>query len=475
MSDVRKLGLLGLTGMVAGSMIGSGVFNLPSNMAQGASAGAVLIGWVVTFIGMALVANAFRLLANARPQLSGGVYTYAEAGFGRFVGFEMAWGYWLSAAFSNVAFAVLVGSIAGYFHPAFADAKGWPALAIGSCVIWGMTLIVLRGVTDAARLNVVVTAAKLIPLLFIVVVLIGAFEPQKFELDLWGSKDNLGSVFDQVKSTMVVTLWAFIGIEGAVVVSGRAKSPRLVGLATMIGFALAFTLYALVSLSSFGVAERAALAGLKDPSAAYLMGHLVGGWGATLVNIAVLVSVLGAWLAWTIMTVEVPYVAGRDGGFPAIFGRTNSRGAPAPALLITACVMQAMLVLATFADNAWIFLISVVGVMILPPYLASAAYLLILAFLPTEPGAPAVPRTQALLIGLGAAVYAVWLLYAAGPAMLLLASIFYALGMPVFQRARQERASGLPTFTKLESALAIALAAIAIVAVLMFAMGHVKV
>ncbi|MEF9944926.1 MAG: amino acid permease, partial [Burkholderiaceae bacterium] len=115
MSDVRKLGLLGLTGMVAGSMIGSGVFNLPSNMAQGASAGAVLIGWVVTFIGMALIANAFRLLANARPQLSGGVYTYAEAGFGRFVGFEMAWGYWLSAAFSNVAFAVLVGSIAGYF------------------------------------------------------------------------------------------------------------------------------------------------------------------------------------------------------------------------------------------------------------------------------------------------------------------------------------------------------------------------
>lgn len=475
MNDVRKLGLLGLTGMVAGSMIGSGVFNLPSNMAQGASAGAVMIGWIVTFIGMALIANAFRLLANLRPSLSGGVYTYAEAGFGRFIGFEMAWGYWLSAAFSNVAFAVLLASIAGYFHPAFADAKGWPALALGSAVIWTMTLIVLRGVTDAARLNVVVTAAKLIPLVFIIVVLVGAFSPEKFEVDLWGTQDKLGSVFDQVKSTMLVTLWAFIGIEGAVVVSGRAKNPRLVGLATMIGFALAFTIYALVSISSFGVAERAALAGLKDPSAAYLMGQLVGGWGATLVNVAVMVSVLGAWLAWTIMTVEVPYVAGRDGGFPAIFGRTNSRGAPAPALLITGCVMQAMLVLATFADNAWIFLISVVGVMILPPYLASALYLLKLAFTKQEPGAPATPRAQAFVFGLGAAVFAVWLLYAAGPSMLLLACIFYALGMPVFQRARQERAPGTPAFTKHESAIAISLAVLAIVAVMLFAMGHVKV
>lgn len=474
MTDARKLGLLGLTGMVAGSMIGSGVFNLPSNMAQGASAGAVLIGWVVTFVGMALLASAFLLLSRARPDLAGGIYTYAESGFGRFVGFEMAWGYWLSAAFSNVAFAVLVASIAGYFHPAFADPKGWPALALGSAVIWTMTLIVLRGVTDAARLNVVVTAAKLLPLIFIIVVLVGAFSSTTFEVDLWGSKENLGSTFDQVKSTMLVTLWAFIGIEGAVVISGRAKSPRLVGLATMIGFALAFTIYALVSIASFGVAERAALAGLKDPSAAYLMGSLVGPWGATVINIAVLVSVLGAWLAWTIMTVEVPYVAGRDGGFPGIFGRINQRGAPAPALIITACVMQAMLVLATFADNAWIFLISVVGVMILPPYLVSALYLLKLAFVPEPKAAGKVSKPAALVIGLGASLYAAWLLYAAGPNLLLLASIFFALGVPVFQRARQERAPGQPAFTRREGGFAIALTVLAFASAVMLGLGVVK-
>lgn len=475
MNTTRKLGLLGLTGMVTGSMIGSGVFNLPSNMARGASAGAVLIGWFITFVGIALIANSFRLLANARPQLSGGIYTYAEAGFGRFIGFEMAWGYWLSAAFSNVAFAVLVSSIAGFFHPAFADTKGWPALAVGSTVIWGMTLIVSRGITDAARINVVVTAAKLIPLVLIVVVLVGAFKLEKFECDLWGGNDNLGSILDQIKSTMLVTLWTFIGIEGAVVVSGRAKNPRMVGLATMIGFSLAFILYALVSLSSFGVAERASLAELKDPSAAYLMGQLVGNWGATLVNVAVLVSVLGAWLAWTIMTVEIPHVAGRDGSFPSIFGRVNSHGAPGPTLLITACVMQSMLILATYADNAWIFLISVVGAMVLPPYLASACYLLKISLTPAEAGSPTPPRKQALLISLGAVIYAIWLLYAAGPALLLLACVFYALGMPVFRHARNERAPGMPAFTNRERLMAILLALLAAAAVLMFSMGHVKI
>lgn len=475
MNDKHKLGLLGLTGMAAGSMIGSGVFNLPSNMALHASAGAVLIGWVVTFVGMALLASAFRLLSNLRPSLTGGVYTYAEAGFGRFVGFEMAWGYWLSAAFSNVAFAVLLGAIAGYFHPAFADPRGWPALALGSAVIWGMSLIVMRGVSDAARLNVIVTAAKLLPLLLIIVVLVAAFRGPTFSVDFWGRGEALGSLFDQVKSTMLVTLWAFIGIEGAVVVSGRARSAALVGRATLIGFALAFTIYALVSLASFGVAERSQLAALKDPSAAYLMGQLVGPWGATFVNLAVLVSVLGAWLAWTIMTVEVPFVAGRDGGFPALFGRTNARGAPATALQITACVMQAMLILATVADNAWIFLISVVGVMILPPYLASAAYLLKLAFVPDDPGSPAVPRTKALAVGLGASVYAAWLLYAAGPALLLLACVFFALGIPVFVRARAERAPGMPAFTRGERAIALALALLAVTALALFVAGHLKI
>src|SRR5215472_13200139 len=92
----RKLGLLLLTGVVVGSMIGGGSFNLPQNMASAAGLGAVAIAWVVTLVGMFFLSNAFRTLADERPDLKAGIYRYAQEGFGPLAGFEMAWGYWLS-------------------------------------------------------------------------------------------------------------------------------------------------------------------------------------------------------------------------------------------------------------------------------------------------------------------------------------------------------------------------------------------
>ncbi|HQU02781.1 MAG TPA: amino acid permease, partial [Acetobacteraceae bacterium] len=115
--ESRKLGMLLLTGVVVGSMIGGGSFNLPANMAGGAGLVAIAIAWVVTFIGMYFLSNSFRILSDKRPDLKGGIYSYAAAGFGSFAGFQMAWGYWLSSAFGNVAFAVLIMQILSYFFP----------------------------------------------------------------------------------------------------------------------------------------------------------------------------------------------------------------------------------------------------------------------------------------------------------------------------------------------------------------------
>jgi len=146
-------------------------------------------------------------------------------------------------------------------------------------------------------------------------------------LIFWGqTNSSLGDVSKQLKSTMLVTLWAFIGIEGAVVISGRAKDKKDVGKATVIGFVGAILIYAAISIFSFGIMNQADLAKLPDPSTAYVMKAIVGDWGAVVLNLGVIISILGAWLAWTIMTSEVPSTAAVKGVLPKAFGKFNKNG-----------------------------------------------------------------------------------------------------------------------------------------------------
>ena len=99
-----KLGTLGLAAIVVSSMIGGGIFSLPQNMAQSAAAGAVLIAWIITGIGMYYIANTFRILSAERPDLTSGIYMYARSGFGSYMGFNIGWSYWLCQICGNVGY-----------------------------------------------------------------------------------------------------------------------------------------------------------------------------------------------------------------------------------------------------------------------------------------------------------------------------------------------------------------------------------
>jgi len=164
--QTKKVGFLGLTAIVVGSMVGGGVFNLPSNMAEGAALGAVVIAWLITGVGMFFLVQTFKTLSDNRPDLSSGIYSYAAEGFGKYVGFNSAWGYWLSAAIGNVSFAVLLMQALGYFFPIFISGNNWQSILGGSILIWSMNIIVRRGVSGAAALNVISTIAKLVPLFY---------------------------------------------------------------------------------------------------------------------------------------------------------------------------------------------------------------------------------------------------------------------------------------------------------------------
>jgi len=471
--ESKKVGFLGLIAIVIGSMVGGGVFNLPSNMAEGAALGAVVIAWLITGVGMYFLVQTFKTLSDNRPDLSSGIYSYAAEGFGKYVGFNSAWGYWLSAAIGNVSFAVLLMQALGYFFPIFISGNNWQSILGGSILIWSMNILVRRGVSGAAILNVISTVAKLVPLFLFVILLLFAFHWDKLSFDFWGDQNAvLGSLPNQIKSTMLVTLWAFIGIEGAVVISGRAKDKKDVGKATVIGFVGAILIYAAISIFSFGIMNQADLAKLPDPSTAYVMKAIVGNWGAIVLNIGVIVSVLGAWIAWTIMTSEVPSTAAHHGVLPKVFGKFNKHGSPVFALTATSTIMQITLLFSAFEKNAFLAIISISGSMILIPYVLSSLFLAKLAYKNRRQNIGINKlKTKALLIGIVASIYGFWLLYAAGIKYVLLSTILYAIGIIVYRIAWKEKDSNEPMFKPIEKIIAIIIVILSIVSLLMLLSG----
>lgn len=184
--DTLGLGLL--VALVVGSIIGSGIFGLPQNMAAGAGAGAILIGWTITGVGMLMLARVYQMLALRKPELDNGVYAYARALSGEYVGFNAAWGYWISAWIGNVGYLVAAFGALGYFFPAFGEGNTPAAIVGASMVLWLVHALVLRGIQGATVLNAVVTVTKVVPLLLFVALVAIAFKIDTFRLDFWALK-----------------------------------------------------------------------------------------------------------------------------------------------------------------------------------------------------------------------------------------------------------------------------------------------
>lgn len=481
-NNTKKLGVIALASVVVSSMVGGGIYSLPQNMAAAASVGAVLIAWVVTGFGMFFLANSFRILSDIRPDLKAGIYMYGREGFGPFVGFLIAWGYWLCQIFGNVGYAVITMDALNYFFPPyFAGGNTIYAIIGGSILIWMFNFIVLRGTQQAAVINIIGTIGKLIPLFLFIIIMIFVFHIDKFDFDFWGKlnlggEHALGGLGDQVKSTMLVTLWAFIGIEGAVVLSDRAQSQNDVGKATILGFLGCLVVYILLSVLPFGFMTQAELAAVPTPSTAGVLERAVGRWGSWLMNIGLLIAVLASWLAWTLITAEMPFAAAKNGTFPKQFTKENAKGAPSVSLWITSLLMQLALFLVYFSNNAWSMMLSITGVMVLPAYLISMLFLWKTCEDGQYPQKSATGRAAALACAVIGSAYGVWLIYAAGLHYLLMASVLVAVGIPVYiwSRRQNETQDHKPMFKTYEKVILVLLVLAALCAIVLFARGIVK-
>ena len=444
-----KLRLGALVALVVGSMIGGGIFSLPQNMAASADVGAVLIGWAITAVGMLTLAFVFQTLANRKPNLDGGVYAYAKAGFGDYMGFSSAWGYWISAWLGNVGYFVLLFSTLGYFFPIFGEGNTVAAVIGASVLLWAVHFLVLRGIKEAAFINLVTTVAKVVPLLLFVMIAIFAFKLDIFTADIWGLKNpDLGSVMDQVRNMMLVTVWVFIGIEGASIFSSRAEKRSDVGKATVIGFITVLLFLVLVNVLSLGIMTQPELAKLQNPSMAAVLEHVVGHWGAVLISVGLIISLLGALLSWVLLCAEIMFAAAKDHTMPEFLRKENANHVPVNALWLTNAMVQIFLIITLFSASTYLSLIYLATSMILVPYLWSAAYALLLAVRGETYENALAERKKDLFIGGVALIYAVWLIYAGGLKYLLLSALLYAPGVILFAKAKREL--GKPIFTNVE-------------------------
>ena len=431
-----KVSLAALTALGIGSMIGGGIFGLPQQMASAAAPGPLIIGWLITGAGMLMLAFVYQRLAVNRPEINAGVYGYARAGFGDLVGFSSAWGYWLSAWIGNVGYLVLLMASLGVFLPGFGSGNTALAIGVASIVMWMYHVLILRGIREAAIINSIVTVGKVLPLVVFIIIGLLAFKLDVFTHDFWGSGAGTGisGVLSQVKNMMLVTVWVFIGVEGASVFSERARTRADVGRATILGFLSVLALLLAVNVLSYGIVPRSELARLGDPSLAGVLEAAVGPWGAKFIALGLVVSLVGALLSWFLMLAEIVRVPAQEGLMPSFLGRENAQAVPANALWLTMGLVQLFLIWTYFNASTYTRLINLASALILLPYLLSALFQVLVAI---KDGTKV--KIFDLVVGVLGSLYGLWLLYAAGLVYLLYTAIFYLVGLPFYIWARREQ------------------------------------
>lgn len=438
----KKLGLGLLVALGVGSMIGGGVFNSPTDLIRVANPQAIAIAWLVGGIGVIALALNFKMLAERRPDLTGGIYSYARAGFGDFMGFNSAWGYWVSGLIGNVAFFILMiktlNDLLGPQH----QLKPFVGFLVASVVLWLVVWIQTKGSGNVGVINMVVTTAKMVPLVLVIILGGVVFNPDLFSVPNWSSvlasvtepQKASTSMGSQISGAMYIVLWCFIGVESSVVLAEKAKSQKIVGKATVIAILITLVVYFLIVTVSTGVIPAEELTNSATPLADVLAKTAIGSTGAIIVKVGILVSLLGALISWVMIAAQLPYVAAKEKIMPKFFAKENKNGVPTNSLYLTNAITQVFLLVLVSdgLQNVYGMVVALATCCILIPYLLSALY------------AYKVCKEDKLsamswIISIAGIIYALYCIYAVGIVYLAAAFILYAVGMFAFIKAKREK------------------------------------
>lgn len=377
-SSNNTLGVIRLTTLIINLVIGAVIFDLPRNMAESSWVISTIIVFVVTSFAMFLLALILQILTQKAPSIKGSIYKYSKVGFGNYVGFNIAFGYWISALIGNASFIIIGVSALGYFFPVVG---GGPHTISGiiaeSAVLWIVILVILKGIEGATILNAAISFMQLISLLLLFGIGVYFFQPSIFKHNLAPASWEHISLFSQVKGSLMIGVFSFIGIEGASLYANRAKNKLAPIIATFLGVSITLVLLISICVVGLSLSTRGELLSYTSmPSTALIAGKYIGRWGPIIINTSIIISVIGAVLSWTLLASEVLLFASQDKLFSALFSRVDHKHTPRNAVLLSAIAMQFMLIGASFAERSYYMLISLCAAVVLFPYLLTCMFFL---------------------------------------------------------------------------------------------------
>jgi len=422
--NIQKIGLIATTSLVVGNMIGAGIFVLPAALAGYGSIS--LLGWVFTAIGALILAKIFSNFSTIIVNKSGGPYAYSKAGFGDFVGFLVAWGYWISIWISNGAIAIAIVGALSFFFPSL-ETNPIQSVSLGLGFIWLFTWINSRGIKEGGKIQVITTILKLLPLIFVVLVGLFFFDIANFpKFNLTGESD-----FVAVSAVATLTLYAFLGIESASIPAENVAQPeKTIPKATMLGTIISTSVYILGTVVLFGILPVETLRDSPAPFAE--AAEIIGGkYAGYFVAAGAAISGIGALNGWILITGQIPMATAKDNLFPKIFKRENKKGAPVMGLVIGSA-LSSMVMLMNYSEglvDQFEFMVLLTTLTCLIPYVFTAAsYVLVVA----EKKISGAKWVRAVGLSVLGFAYGIWAIYGSGHDTVFYGFILLLLGIPFY-------------------------------------------
>ncbi len=434
----KEMGLLVATTLVAGNMIGSGIFMLPATLAMTSGPGPTLLAWALTGMGSIFLALSFANLGSKIPK-TGGPYEYSKLAFGSFMGFMNAWLYWVASWVGNAAIITSVASYTAALIPAIHN-NGFYAFLYTSSVLWIFTILNIKGVKQASVFQTGITIFKLLLFVFFIGVTAYYFNPALLT-PMFPAEKGINTL----PAAAASALWAFTGFETASVTAGEIKNPeRNVRLSTIFGISIAVITYMSISFFSMGSMSQSMLAKSSAPIVDILSIYLGKGISKFLL-LACVISVLGTTVGWLLTTARMSYAAGVDKVFPQVFAKLHPKyKTPYVSLIINASLTNILLLMNYTKSlvSAFSFMILLATLAYLPVY-ASTSAAEIMLLVKREKNFTVwkfIKNSSVPLLGF---LYAVWAVYGSGAETVLYGFLLMLFGVPFYLYMKMKDETGL--------------------------------
>ena len=417
----KSLGFWRTWSLVVGTMIGSGVFLLPSVLAPYGSYS--LGGWIISALGSLFIALMLGSLASKIPKI-GGPYAYTYAAFGKLPGFLIGWGYWISCWTGIAALAVAGSGYISVFIPAVNNVPVVGAIS-SIIIVWIFTAINVSGVRTAGIVQLTTTILKMLPLIIIAFagLAIGNLS------NIHATNPNNESMPMLLAGVAVLTMWAYTGLESATIPADDVINPsKTIPRALIIGTLTATFIYI---LSTFGVMALIPQQQLAESSSPFADAAktIFGEVGEYLIATGALISIVGTLNSLILLSGQMPLAAGLDNLFPKKFIKLNRSGAPGFGLIFSS-ILATILIMMNYSKglvSAFTIMILLSTLTVLIPYALSAASEIILCKRGGEK-----KNSKKIVIAVFAFIFSTFAIIGSGTEVILYGFILLAIGLPVY-------------------------------------------